>query len=229
MASISQAQEKLLSSTTNFGGIDKGGEIKLTEVESVMFEAANKFLQLAIQRINQKGKVDTGNLSDMIVSPTKIKDGKVEITIGYEKSNPASKYYDYQNKGVRGIVSKQPATSPYSYKKLGVSKAMVEAILQWYLRHKNYIKNEDQRKNLTSVQRKRKTLAKAADPIKKLKQVATNTAKSIKKKGLARIGFFDDNLSKAFGEDFQKKLATALGQDVALTIKYTFNGNNSTK
>jgi hypothetical protein len=106
---------------------------------------------------------------------------------------------------------------------------MVDAILRWYLRHKNYVRNEDQRKNLTALQRKRKTLAQAADPLKKLKQAALSTAKNIKKRGIGRVGFFDDNIPKAFGEDFQKKLATALGQDVALTIKNTFNGNNSSK
>lgn len=106
---------------------------------------------------------------------------------------------------------------------------MVNAILAWYLRHKNYIRNDDQRKNLTPLQQKRKTLAQAIDPQKRLRDIAKNTAKNIKKRGLPRIGFFDDNINKAFGEDFKKKLSTALGQDVALTIKNTFNGNNSTK
>lgn len=227
MPSISQAQ-KALGEDFDLGGTSKSGDIKLGKVESVMFDAANKFLKLAIARINYKKKVDTGNLSDIVVTPVQRKGGKYSITIGYDKSNPASEYYDFQNKGVQGIKSKQP-NSPYKYRTLSVSRKMVDAILQWYLRHKNYIRNEDQRKNLTPLQLKRKTLAQAANPQNKLRQIATNTAKSIKKRGMARIGFFDDNIPKAFGEDFQKKLATALGQDVALTIKNTFNGNNSTK
>ncbi len=227
MASINQAQ-KSLGSDFDFGGIAKGGKIKLTQVESIMFEAANKFLKLAVARINAKKKVDTGNLSDIVVTPIEYKDNKYSLTIGYEKSNPASEYYDYQNKGVKGIKSQQP-NSPYKYRTLSVSAKMVDAILRWYLRHRNYIRNEDQRKNLTPLQQKRKTLGQAANPQKKLRQVAYNTAKAIKKRGMQRIGFFDDNIPKAFGEDFQKKLAKALGQDVALTIKNTFNGNNSTK
>jgi hypothetical protein len=193
-----------------------------------MFEAANKFLKLAVARINAKKKVDTGKLSDIVVTPVEYKNNKYSITIGYEKNNPASEYYDFQNKGVKGLKSKQP-NSPYKYKTLSVSSKMVDAILRWYLRHRNYIRNEDQRKNLTPLQRKRKTLAQASNPQKKLKQVAYNTAKAIKKRGMPRIGFFDDNIPKAFGEEFQKKLATALGQDFALTIKNTFNGNNRTK
>lgn len=227
MPSISQVQKEL-GTNFDFGGTERGGEIKLGKVEQVMFDAADKFLKLAVARINAKKKVDTGNLSDIVISSIDKKGNKYSLTIGYDKNNPASEYYDFQNKGVQGIKSRQP-NSPYKFRTLSVSRKMVNAILQWYLRHKNYIRNEDQRKNLTPLQQKRKTLTQAIDPQKKLRQIATNTAKSIKKKGLARIGFFDDNIPKAFGEDFQKKLATALGQDVALTIKNTFNGNNSSK
>jgi len=227
MASIRESQNSL-GRNFDLGGIAKGQDISLPNVENIMAEAANRFLKLAVARINAKKKVDTGNLSDMIVTPVQFKNNKYEITIGYEESNPASKYYDFQNKGVKGIKSKQP-NSPYKYKNLKVSGNMVNAILQWYLRHRNYIRNDDQRKNLTPLQRKRQTLAQASNPQKKLRQVAFNTAKSIKKKGMPRIGFFDDNIDKAFGEEFKKKLATALGQDFALTIKYTFNGNNRTK
>lgn len=228
MANISQAQTELLNSDFNFGGQERGGEIRLDAVEQVMFDGADKFLKLAIARINAKKKVDTGNLSDIVISSIERKNGKYSLTIGYDKNNPASQYYDFQNKGVKGIKSKQP-NSPYSFKTLSVSRKMVDAILQWYLRHRNYIRNEDQKKNLTSLQKKRKTISKISASQNKLRQIATNTAKSIKKRGLERIGFFDDNISIAFGEEFQKKLATALGQDVALTIKKTFNGNNSTK
>jgi hypothetical protein len=227
MASINEVQ-KALSSDFDFGGIAKGGQIKLTKVEAIMFEAANKFLKLAVARINSKKKIDTGNLSDIVVTPVQYKNDKYSITIGYKKDNPASEYYDFQNKGVRGIKSQQP-NSPYKYRTLSVSRKMVDSILRWYLRHKNYIRNEDQRKNLTPLQQKRKTLSQASNPQKKLRQVAYNTAKAIKKKGMARIGFFDDNIPQAFGEDFLKKLANALGQDVALTIKNTFNGNNNSK
>jgi hypothetical protein len=220
MASIEQAQ-KVLGESFDFGGDTKQGALKLNAVEKVMFDAASKFIGLAQQRINAKKKVDRGNLSDISVSTIQKTGNKYSLTIGYDKSNPASEYYDFQNKGVKGIKSGQP-NSPYKFRTLSVSKNMVEAILQWYLRHKNYIRNEDQRKGLSPLQIKRKTIANVADPKIKLKQIATNTAKNIKKKGIARVGFFEDNLDKAFGQEFQAKLAQALGQDIALTITQTF-------
>jgi hypothetical protein len=220
MASILEAQ-KALGENFDVGGDTKQGALKLNAVEKVMYDAATKFIGLAQQRINAKKKVDRGNLSDISVSTIQKTGNKYSLTIGYDKSNPASEYYDFQNKGVKGLKSGQP-NSPYKFRTLSVSKNMVEAILQWYLRHKNYIRREDQRKGLTPLQIKRKTISNVADPKIKLRQLATNTAKNIKKKGIGRVGFFDDNLDKAFGQDFQAKLAQALGQDIALTITQTF-------
>ena len=220
MASIEQAQ-KALGENFDVGGIGRQGQLQLNAVEKVMKEAAEKFIGLAKQRINAKKKVDLGNLSDIGFSFTEKSGNKYSLTIGYDKSNPASEYYDFQNKGVKGLKSGQP-NSPYKFRTLSVSKNMVEAILQWYLRHKNYIRREDQRKGLSSLQIKRKTISNVADPKIKLRQLATNTAKNIKKKGIGRVGFFDDNLDKAFGQEFQAKLAQALGQDIALTITQTF-------
>jgi hypothetical protein len=220
MASILEAQ-KALGENFDVGGIGRQGQLQLNAVEKVMKEAAEKFIGLAKQRINAKKKVDLGNLSDIGFSFTEKSGNKYSLTIGYDKSNPASEYYDFQNKGVKGLKSGQP-NSPYKFRTLSVSKNMVEAILQWYLRHKNYIRREDQRKGLSPLQIKRKTISNVADPKIKLRQLATNTAKNIKKKGIGRVGFFDDNLDKAFGQEFQAKLAQALGQDIALTITQTF-------
>lgn len=226
MPSISQMQASETDVDYQGIGIGKSGALNLAEVEAVMYQAADKFLKLALARINQLGKVDTGKLSDIIVTKIDKSGGQYSLTIGYEKSNPASQYYNFQNKGVQGIKSRQP-NSPYKFRTLSVSSSMVNALMQWYMRHRNYIRNEDQKKGLTGLQRKRKSLGKAASDQQKLKQVATNTAKNIKKRGLKRIGFFDDNIDKAFGTDFQKKLAQALGKDVAINIKQSFNGNTS--
>ena len=220
MASILEAQ-KALGENFDVGGIGRQGQLQLNAVEKVMKEAAEKFIGLAKQRINAKKKVDLGNLSDIGFSFTEKSGNKYSLTIGYDKSNPASEYYDFQNKGVKGLKSGQP-NSPYKFRTLSVSKNMVEAILQWYLRHKNYIKNDDQKFKLTRVQKKQKSIASLASSTKNLRQLAINTAKNIKKKGIGRVGFFDDNLDKAFGQEFQAKLAQALGQDIALTITQTF-------
>lgn len=222
MPSIKQAQDAL-GKDFDVGGIEKGKGLQFTAVEKVMFEGAKKFLNLAQQRIRQRKKVDKGNLADIEVFNLEEEKGLYSITIGYPKSNPASEYYDFQNLGVRGIQSRSP-NSKYSFKTLKVSGKMVNAILAWYLRHKNYIKNEDQRTGLTGLQVKRKNIASVADPQKKLRQIAKQTAENIKKRGIPRVGFLEDNIDKAFGNDFKEKLSVALGQSAALTIKKSYNG-----
>jgi hypothetical protein len=220
MQSISQAQASLGKNFTA-GGIAREVPFELDNVEEVMMVAADKFIQLARKRIDDRKKNDTGNLYD--IEKTISRDGaKYVLSIGYDKSNPASKYYDFQNKGVKGIKSKQPSKSPYSYRTLSVSSKMVTAIMQWYLRHRNYIKNEDQKVGLTKLQNKRKSLGNVVNPQARLMQIAKNTAKAIKKRGMPRVGFFDDNLPIAFGKDFLEKLAKALGQDVVLNIRQNF-------
>jgi hypothetical protein len=220
MASIEQAQ-KALGKDFDFGGIERQPELQLNAVEKVMKDAAERFIVLANRRINAKKKVDRGNLGDISISSIQKTGNRYSLTIGYDKTNPASEYYDFQNKGVKGIKSGQP-NSPYKFRTLSVSKNMVEAILQWYLRHKNYIKNDDQKFKLSRVQKKQKSISSLVNSTKNLKQLAINTAKNIKKKGIGRVGFFEDNLDKAFGQEFQAKLAQALGQDIALTITQTF-------
>lgn len=227
MQSISQAQASL-GSSFDPGGIAKGGDLQLNAVETIMSQAALKFIQLAKKRLTQRGKIDTGNLSDIVVSDITNKGSKYEITIGYYKSNPASKYYDFNDKGVKGIGGfrgqlprgfKEPTDSPYSFKNLRLSSAFINSITRWYLRHKSYIRNEDQRTNLKGIQRKRETLKSIANETEKIRGLAIATAKNIKRKGISRTGFFEDNIDIAFGDDFKNDLAKALGQDIILSIK----------
>lgn len=222
MPSISQAQKKL-GKDFDLGGEEKREKLDLGAVETVMYEAATKFLKLAQARIKQRRKVDRGNMSDIEVFPMVQSKGMYTIVIGYPLSNPASEYYDFQNKGVTGVKSRQP-NSKYSFKTVKVSGKMINAIMAWYLRHKSYIKNEDQKKGLSGIQKKRKKLASIVSPEKKLRQLAKQTAERIKERGLPRIGFFDDFIDDAFGEKFKKDLSVALGQYAAITVKTSYNG-----
>jgi hypothetical protein len=227
MASISQAQASL-GSDFNVGGINRVAKLEFNSVEAIMTEAAFKFIELAKKRLNQRGKIDTGNLSDLEVGDLTEKGGRYQITIGYRKSNPASRYFDFNDLGVKGIGGfkgklprgfKQPTNSPYSFKNLKLSKGFIDSIIMWYLRHKQYIRNDDQRKNLSGLQRKRKTLASISGEKDKLRGLAIATARNIKRKGISRTGFITDNVEEAFGEDFQIALSKALGQDIVLNIK----------
>jgi hypothetical protein len=226
MASISQAQASL-GSNFDVGGIGRTGPAKFDAVEAIMTQAAFEFIELAKKRLTERKKVDTGNLSDIVVSDLTNKGDRYEITIGYYKTNPASKYFEFNDKGVKGIGGfkgklppgfQEPTNSPFSFKNLKLSSGFIDSITRWYLRHKNYIKNEDQRSNLTGLQQRRRTVG-AIGETERIRGLAIATARNIKRKGISRTGFFEDNIDLAFGPDFQAKLAQALGKDIALNIK----------
>jgi hypothetical protein len=67
------------------------------------------------------------------------------------------------------------------------------------------------------------------DQAKNLRKIAEATAKKIKKRGMPRIGFFDDNLDKVFNEDWRQKMAIAIGIDIVINIRQYFDGNNGSK
>jgi hypothetical protein len=197
-----------------------------TSIEEVMVKYADLFITKAKKTIDQKHKVD--KMSEIEFSSVNFLNGKWAITIGYDKNNPASKYYDFQNKGVKGIKSGVP-NSQYSFRTLSVSAKMVEAIMAWYLRHRNYIRKETQKRGLSKLQKKRKKFS--ADSFKNnLRAVATNTAKKIKERGIKRVGFFEDNMD-VFGKEFQQEVALALGKNIVVSIKQVIesgnNGNNN--
>jgi phosphotransferase system IIB component len=198
---------------------DYRGLDELDQVEAVMFAYASKFLKLAQAKIQQKKAIDQGNLSDLGVSDV-ISDGnKVQVTVGYDKSNPASEYYDFKDKGVKGLKGNQK--TPYKFKNLKVGRNFLATLIEWYERHRSYIKNETQTRNLSGLQRKRKKLGEMTDA-DRLKSIAYLTGKKIKRKGIDRIGFFDDNIDKVFNEQFKKDLAEAMGKDIILNITSNF-------
>lgn len=206
-------------------GINKpNGSAEFYSVDEVMLKYAELFISKAKKTLDLKNKIDTGKMSDIQVSTLEFKNGKWSMIVGYDKNNPASEYYDFQNKGVKGIKSGS-TRSKYSFKTLTVSSKMVQSLMAWYLRHRNYIKNETQKKGLSKLQTKRKKIS-AKSFQKSLLEVATNTAKNIKKRGIKRVGFFDDNMD-VFGKEFQTEIAKALGKNIVVNIRQVIESGNN--
>lgn len=210
----------------NFSSYYPSSDFKLTEFDSVMVDAASLFIYLAKRKIASKNKIDTRAMSDLQITSITNANNTFSLTIGYPDNSKAWEYYDFQNKGVKGFKSGRP-NSVYSFKSLGVSPKMLEAIMSWYSRHQSFSLKEDQRKNLSALQRKRKSISNAANKTRNLKKLAYITARSIKKKGMPRIGFIDDNIEIAFNDAFITKLEQALGTDILLKFKQDFNGYNN--
>lgn len=220
--SISQLQNEALGFLETKGASKQGFDevTQLPAITQLLVLSAANFIIKVQENLKNAGKIDTGLLSSSITSGEVIESGgKVEINVGYPVGSKAAKYYDFVNKGVKGLRSGEPSSSPYSFKKETVGGGMVDALARWYRRNGASARNESQKKNLSAVQRKRKKLSKMINADQKLKSLAYATAINIKRKGLKKTGFFDNAVKTSFGQEFVQAVAKIAGREIAVNIK----------
>ena len=201
------------------GAVD---EKELPIVEDFLAKSALEFITQVQANINKKGLTSKGNMSDLVYNVTNNNSAYL-IEVGYSPENPASKYYDYQNKGVAGVG--KSIASPYNFKTLYPSRAMMTNILLWLRTAKNTSRNESQKSGLSKLQKKRKSLSKAVDKNKELKSLAYAISVSIKRDGIDQTRFFDDAIIKVFGKGFIKQASEALKADISIKI-INYGDNN---
>jgi hypothetical protein len=223
--SIKQLQSELLSSgTLNQLGASREDftELeKLPVLEQYLILAAANFIQKVKDNIEVLGISDTGALSDDIAQGDLIKQPNgYSISLGYPANSKAAKYYDFVNKGVKGVKSGTP-NSPYSFKNLGVSRSMLKNISSWV--NRNGVRRNDV--SITKRQAKRESLSKMVSEASKKKSIAYAVAVNIKKKGLKKTGYFDSAVNEYFGRDFAVSVSKILGQDIKVLISQYGNSN----
>ena len=223
--SINQLQAELLLS----GVLDKLGASQqdfaslgtLPVLEQYLILAAANFIQKVKDNIEVLGISDTGALSDDISSGELVKDSNgYSIEVGYPKGSKAAKYYDFVNKGVKGVKSGTP-NSPYAFKNIGVGRAMLQNIKSWVDR--NGIRRNDVA--ITRRQATRQSLSNMVSEASRSKNLAYAVAVNIKKRGLRKTGFFDSAVDSYFGSDFASGVSKIIGQDIKVLIRQ--NGNNN--
>jgi hypothetical protein len=225
--SVKQLQDEVLSYLDSQGQSKAAFEDveKLEGIEKLLVLSAANFIIKVQENLNQSGRVDTGALaSDIEEGEVQAGAGSVSITVGYPAGSKAAKYYDFVNKGVKGTRSGSPSDSPYSFKNERVGGPMQFAIAKWLRRNASAGRMEDQKKNLSAVQRKRKRLSKMVDQNKRLRSLAYAVSVSIKRNGLKKTGFIDKAAQFAFGKEFNDAVAKIIGREVVINIR---NGNNS--
>jgi hypothetical protein len=227
--SIQRSQAELLAA--NFLqklGQQRAPVTNLPIVEQFLAEYALIFQEnidtnLAKKKTTVKGHLNNDQAFDITKAGT-----VVELNIGYPADSEAATYYDFVNKGVKGADSSQSksTTSPYGFKSKYPSKKMATAILLWVRQNAMMGRNEDQTKNLSSLQQKRKSFKQTVTKTNDFKSLAYAISTSIKTKGLKETLYFDDALRDTF-LGFQDAMQAALGGDIRLTIRQLNNGNNN--
>ena len=238
MASITQAQAALLNESflDQLGKSDFTADLSnLPLTERLLIEAAAVFVENAKANLNKpdsKGRIriSSGNLEDAIKAyPLRYGNNTIELDLGYDGTNPASKYGDFVNKGVKGIIDKRNAPgSPYSFKAnkgLRPGPSMRRALEEWLKNNRQVItatkpvnfrrSRGGVQQGSTALQRKRGALTEA----EKVKGIAYAIGTNIRKKGLSRSGFFDKALTQTFNDSFFRAVADVVGADVSIGIR----------
>ncbi len=205
----------IASQAANKDDYQKLGQLPFVERTIIRF--ASIFIKRVQDNLIKANRVDTGTLSTDITEGELIKQGSsYSLDIGYPKSSEGAKYYDFVNKGVKGFKSGSP-NSPYRFRSAfpSLNGPMVTAIQKWVKRNALSSRREDQRFNLSGLQKKRKSVAQ----LNTGRTTAYLIARKIKQRGLPKTGFFDNAVDEVFNQQFYDKMGKAIGADLIVYIK----------
>lgn len=197
--------------------------------EQMLIFYGKQFNDEVQKNLNKSGSIATGKIGDLVVPKVKKFGNDYEMWLGYDKDNPASVYYKYVNKGVRGVggTNARPkrvkSDTPFEFKTPFANKKMATSILQWYRLGKAKTTSETQTKKLSKTQRKNKKLKQVVNKADSLKALAYATATAIKRDGIKTTSYFDNAVKAVFNKEFFTAMATAFGGDVQLQIRQIGN------
>jgi len=221
--SISQAQAKAIAD----GFLATLGQLRETNpdmpvIEALLLKYGAEFQQEAINNLNANKSIASGNIADIRFQVTKF-GTTYTLAMGYPKDEPASKYWDFVNQGVRGTKNiKADNKTPYVFS--SSKKSIPVSVVEGWLKY-NKLK--------TVAVKKYSKLGVELKAIEGKKSLAAAIGRSIHTKGLRSTRYFDKARDSIFGADFQKIMNSALGFDVEIKITQIANeikdGNNNTK
>lgn len=221
--SISKAQAKAIAD----GFLNTLGEQPMKEgqmpvIETLLKQFGGEFITTAQENLRANGSIASGAINDIRMYFNKF-GTTYSISLGYPKSEPASKYWDFVNKGVKGTKNiKADSKTPYKFNPS--KKSIPISAVQGWLGY-NKLK-------ATSVKPYRK-LGVEAKAIDEKKSLAYVVARSIHRKGLRSTHYFDNAQKEVFGKNFYEVMEAAVGKDIQIKIrqigKEIKNGNNNTK
>jgi hypothetical protein len=207
MPTIAQAQAKLGGRATAGLGMSKGVFVPKEDMPLALQLVADyvaAFEKKVADELNRLDKVDTGGLASSIRFET------AETANGIIISVFVNDYYKFVDSGVRGVGRNNiNTTSPYKFRYANPSQSHVAAIRKWIAR--NGIKSR-----AADVQKYGAVGRENRQP--EDVRLAKIIARSIKKKGLRRTGFWTDSINETF-KDFDVKMSQALGIDIRVNLE----------
>lgn len=181
-------------------------------IEAILIDHCNEGIRLMSKQIKQKAR--TGHASTLAASMSNVPN-KVSATKFEVKTISTEYYADFVDKGVKGVKNKSKApNSPYSFRNLGTSKAMVESFKDYIARTGSKSMNKK-----TLIRKNKKTQADLIN--KEAKQMAVAT----KIGGIKPMNFISKADNPQRTKQLAISLAAGLGKAMARNIKLSINGN----
>ncbi len=205
MPSIQKAQAAALS---ELGGIGENknlfSPVTLSVVEKVLAQYGAEFAIKVREKLNQAQNVASGKLSDNITPEIVTEATSVVLKIRLLD------YYDYVNKGVKGVKSSRNAPgSPYQYKNLGMSQEGRTSLRKYIESGRAKINTaQNQKGGLIGNEKKKKSLIDAK---------VDTLAYLIKAFGIKGSKYFEKAFNETF-KDLESVLVEAAGADILLTL-----------
>lgn len=209
--SISQAQKEFLSGgTITDYGTSRDTPFVPEESEKALIKLAGILITNARNNLQRSSQVSSGELSDSFQVVNPVSNDKI-ITLDIE----ALEYYDFQNKGVKGIRGGN-STGGYAFKNAFPSTEMVKSITGWMQRAGMSTANV--MKPSSKLEKKNKNISQMDG--------AYSVARSIKIKGIRGSGYFDKAVKIA--ENYAEEvLGQALVIDIINTLPDRLNGTSN--
>jgi len=207
---IGRAQAEALAEDPNFGGEARSNiPVKLTVLQKILVQYASEFQLELEDNIKDREVTASGRLRDSI-EPEFDDDG-----MGFRII--MANYFDYPNKGVKGVISSANApTSKYQYRNFGMN-ASGRASIKDYIEN-GYAKIETvQNDAAVGIGLERKGV-KARKGVSLIDRKVNTLIYLIKAYGVKTTNYFDDAFNKVF-KDFAVTAADAVGRDIVITIQ----------
>jgi hypothetical protein len=208
---------------------DKIDPTEYPVAEQMFLYYGKMFNDAVAKNLKKSGSIGSGKIAELALPVVNKFGNNYEMYLGYKKDNPASVYYKFVNKGVKGFgglnakPKKVKSDTPYQYKTPYPNEKMAKSIMQWMKLGKAKARTDTQKKNLTAEQTKNKRLKNVTPKPLTLMQISYMVAAAIKRDGLKTTSFFDNAIKSVFNKDFYAAMATAFGGDVQIQIRQIGN------
>jgi hypothetical protein len=206
---INKAQAEALDDLGSYGEDRDSDVVHLTVTEKLLAQYGAAFKLELAESMRIKQVVASGKLADSITPEITSGDGYTLLQIR------VLDYYDFVNKGVKGVKSSANApNSPYQYKNYGMSKEGRQSLHDYVTSGRAKISSvsKDKARGI-GLERKGINLS-TKDLVDE--QVAT-LGYLIKAYGIKATNYFTDAFDKVF-KDFDVVMADAVGRDIVLTL-----------